>query len=280
MPPISRAELFEVLRVAAPETVLALICGAGITSRKQAVAFLGSKGFQSCIINNDETVDEAISRKADLSLLLDVVNVRKVALWRYNMECSAVDLAELYGTSLRDLEIDYILADGGNTWAFIRKVGITNVRRFWEEVLALEGVCTPDEIKSLISRADREMGNPTELRSYAMTKIERIALLARIAKNIGTEATVALRSPGVFDILAHLSSKKPDAAACYFMDSFMQSVSRCKDVKWSYGAVYEFHLDGFTAEETLQCLQQGIDARRAAGIRNESIPQSVSSGWL
>lgn len=287
MPEISRGNLFDLLRVTNPENALALICGKGIITRDAATSFLESNGFQSLITDNESAVEEALSRKIDLSLLVDMVNDRKFCHWRYNMACSLADLAALQDTSLRDTDIDCALADGTVSWSFIKSVGITNIRRFGEEILPLEGVFTPEEIKSLISRAERDVNIPQDTHTVKTSKYERLMLLVNVAKEIGVQEAVSLQSPKVFTVLKNALKQVPDAESCRFMDDFAQRYSRDGHWPWRISdryllcqSVYAFHLRGFSAEDTIISIEQGIDAVQASAIRDKLVPKAVSSGWL
>lgn len=286
MPHLSRESLFDLLRVTVPENALALICGKHITSKEEAVSFLEANALESLIVDSGAMVDEAIARRVDLSLLLDMVKERRICHWRYNMSCSMVDLAALYGTSLRDMEVDFLLVDGGNTWSYIKSVGITNIRMFGEALLPLEDVYTPQEVHSIIARADREMDNPADRGGLQLSKAERISLLSKTARAIGLDETLQLRSPGAFHTLRYHLGNTPDAAAARFMDEIIQlssqegSMSLLAQKRWFYKASYLFHKQGFSPEDALGYMEQGIDVQRAAAIRDEGVPAAVSSGWL
>ena len=287
MSEISRADLFDMLRVVNPENALSMICGKGITTRESATEFLESNGFQSLIASNDSAVEEALSRRIDLSLLIDMVNDRKLCHWRYNMECSFADLAALQSTSLRDSDIDCALADGTVSWSFVKSVGVTNIRRFGEEILPLEGVFSPAEIKSLVSRAEGDVNIPADTHSSKTSKYERLILLIHVAKGIGVQETVSLQSPKIFTTLESALKQVPDADSCRFMDDFVQRYSsighwpsRISDRYRLCQSVYAFHTVGFSAEDAIIAMEQGIDAVRAAAIRDQLVPKAVSTGWL
>ena len=279
MPRLSRRQLFGMMRITAPESALAVICGQGITSAQEVEAFLRDHGLQSLLVDNTASVDEAISRQADLTLFIDVIAEQKVGLWRYPIECSWADLAELYGTSLRDMEIDYLLADGGNTWSYIKSIGISNVFNYGEELLALENRYTPSEVKMLVKRSNFGISNPLTKYRPKTTKRERLASLIAVANRLGVQATVKLSVPSVFNIIEKTSKKAPDVEACTFLDEYIKllaSTTREPD----YASAYSYHEVGFNAEEAVRLVNEGISPERAAAIRDGAVVAAVSSGWL
>lgn len=282
IPSLSREQLLDVMSVTAPENALAMICGRGIKTKEEAVMFLEDNSLQSLLADNGEGVAEAISRRADLSRFVDIIAYRRVGLWRYPMQCSWADLAQLYSTSLRDSEVDFRLADGDSSWTYIKSIGISNVASYGEELLALEGIFTPQEVKTLVARANYPMKNPADTYPLKSTKRDRLTALISIAKKLGVAATVELEVPGVFNILKSALGREPEAAACKFLDDFIKlsSASELDARKWNYGSAHSYYEQGFSVEEALRFITDGISLPRAEEIRSEGIAVPVSGGWL
>lgn len=282
IPSLSREQLSDLMSLTAPENALAMICGRGIKTKEEAVAFLEDNDLHSLLADNKESVAEAISRRADLSKLIDMIAYKRVALWRYPMECSWADLSQLYSTSLRDSEVDFRLADGDSSWEYVKSIGISNVSSYGDELLSLEGIFTPQEVKTLVARANYPMKNPADTYPLKSTKRDRLTALISIAKKLGVAATVELEVPGVFNMLKSAIGREPEAAACKFVDDFIKlsNASGLDDRKWNYGSAHSYYEEGFTVEETLRFITDGISLPRAEEIRDEGIAVPISGGWL
>lgn len=279
---MNREQLCGLMSVMSPENALAVICGKRIIDQEKAIAFLEQHGLESLFEDNRSRVDEAISRQADLSRFISIIAKERVALWRYGMECSWADLAEVYSTSLYETDVDYRLSDGDNTWAYVRSIGISNTYNYGGELLGLEGVFTPREVKKIVARSSLSMKNPAESYPLKSTRRERLAALVSISKELGVAATVDLSVPGVFNILKSALGRKPEADACVFIDEFIRiaCVDDLDSRKWNYGSAHAYYEKGFNAEEALTLIKQDITPSRAAAVRDELVIPSISSGWL
>lgn len=277
--PMTQEQLCKLMRVVAPETALALIHGAMITDSDTAVSFLKDKGLDHLVVNNSAEVEVVINRRADLSVFFDMIH-SGVCLWRFDMRCSWADMAELQSTSLRDTDACYRVADGDSTWKFIKSIGVTNTNRFGDELLPLEGVFTPAQIKAMIQRADKP-NDPLDL--LTRTKHGRLSNLIWIAKRIGVSKCLSLRHHSTAVLMAGVIKSELDASGYEFMDEFVHSASLLEMItpsKWNYSKAHAYHCNGFSVTEALSLLDQGVDVNRAVAIRDGKIPSAVSSGWL
>jgi hypothetical protein len=282
MPSLSREQLFGMMSVTAPENALAMICGQRITSKEEAIAFLGRHNLEALLEDHSGSVAEAISRKADLSKFIDIIADERVALWRHAMECSWADLAEVYSSSLAGTDVDFRLSDGDNTWSYVKSIGISNIYRYGGELLGLEGKFTPREVKMLVARSELPMKNPAEKYPLTSTRRERLTALISISRRLGAEDTASLRVPGVFNLLKSALGHEPDAAACKFMDDFVfMSIDKEVDSRtWGYASAYAYHAEGISPEDAVAFIKDDISPERAAAIRDGRVSPSISSGWL
>lgn len=279
---LNREQLFGLMSVTAPETALAMICGQRITSKEDAIAFLRNHELESLLEDHSDSVDEAISRQADLSKFMNVIADERLALWRHEMQCSWADLAEVYASSLIATDVDYRLADGDNTWSYVKSIGISNTYSYGGELLGLEGTFTPREVKTLVARSSLTMKNPAETYPSASTKRERLTALISISSKLGVGITASLRVPGVFNLLKSALGNEPDAAACKFMDEFV-FVSNDKELDrrmWNYASSIAYHYEGFSAADAAMFIKDDISPERASAIRDGNVSASISSGWL
>lgn len=278
-PELTQHELAGMLKAAAPETVMLLLCMYGVLSTQALRDFLIDHGFSHLVVDNSGQVEECLANKRDLGIFLDIMSSESVSTWKFGMECSWSDFLALSSTSLRGSEVEYRIVDGINTWRFIKSVGIGNVNRYGEEILGLEDRYTPDQIKLMIRRLEEPFFYPPHY-SITFTKREQLSSVIKAANLIGLEAAVAMKMPILVQILTDFKGDINQVEHFRFIEEFLLAVKVTDSRGPHYRKIFSYYTLGLSVDDALLFSSLGIDPQRASEARDRGVTAPVAGGWL
>lgn len=279
-PVLTQHDMADMLAVAAPETVMFTLCMRGTLSTRDFREFLSTNGCSHLIADNKAEVEECLSKRRDLGVFLDVMSESQVSFWKYNMECSWSDfLAVKSSAMLRDYEVDYRLVDGTNTWHFIESVGVSNISKYGEELLCLEGKFDPVQVKMMIQRLDEPFAYPPRF-SDTFSKRQRLHHIIALSRLIGAEAALDVKMPALVVALRGLTDTANTPEHFAFVEAYLAESPVTDSRGPDYRRILSFYDHGFTVEEALRYTLSDITPERAAESRDHGVVASVAGGWL